>query len=452
MGLMPPGENAPMLRDELDRRIVRLAIPALGTLAIEPLYILVDTAIVGRISTDALAGLAIAATVLLTVASLATFLEYGVTPDVAFAHGIGETDTARRAASDALTLAVILGTLGGAFLALAAHPLCWLLGGRGQVLEYAVLYLRISAVGLPFVLIAFVGHGVMRGLNDLRKPLIIVVVANAANIVLELVAVYGLQLGVAGSAWSTVIVQAAAAVWFVVILRPHTIRVRPSWARYRPMLITGSHLAVRSLAMYAVWNSSTFVAAHIDTPTLAANQVLVQLFNALALTLDALAIPAQSLVAGALGAGDVPEATRVGNSSTRLSLWFGGGLAVLLAVTSPFLPHVFTTDPAVQSRLTGGLLILAVMQFPGAIAFALDGALIGAHDERFLGRAAVLNLAGYFPIAALTLAFPVLGIVGLWTAQLTWMSMRATVNGLRWRSQRWTVHLLGRRSATIAPA
>ena len=122
-------------------------------------------------------------------------------------------------------------------------------------------------------------------------------------------------------------------------------------------------------------------------------------------------------------------------------------------MTSPFLPHVFTTDPAVQSRLTGGLLILAVMQFPGAITFALDGALIEQpHDERFLGRAAVLNLAGYFPIAALTLAFPVLGIVGLWTAQLTWMSIRATVNGLRWRSQRWTVHLLGRRSATIAPA
>jgi putative MATE family efflux protein len=440
-----------VLRDDLDRRIVHLAIPALGTLAVEPLYVLVDTAIVGRISTDALAGLAIAATVLLTVAALATFLEYGVTPDIAFAHGVGDVGTARRSAMDALTLAVILGTIGGAFIALAAHPLCWLLGGRGQVLEYAVLYLRISAVGLPFVLIAFVGHGVMRGLNDLRKPLIIVLVANAANLVLEVIAVYGLGLGVAGSAWSTVIVQIGAAGWFLAVLRPHTVRARPSWVRYRPLLVTGAHLAVRSLAMYAVWNTTTFVAAHIDTPTLAANQVLVQLFNALALTLDALAIPAQSLVAGALGAGDVPGATRVGNASTRLSLWFGGALAVALAVTSPFLPHVFTNDPAVQSRITGGLLVLALMQFPGAIAFALDGALIGAHDERFLGRAAVLNLAGFLPIAALTLAFPALGIIGLWTAQLTWMSMRAAVNGARWRSERWSVHLLGRRGA-IAPA
>ena len=180
--------------------------------------------------------------------------------------------------------------------------------------------------------------------------------------------------------------------------------------------------------------------------------MLVQLFNALALTLDALAIPAQSLVAGALGAGDVALAVRVGNSSTRLSLWCGAGLAVLLAVTSPVLPALFTDDPAVRSRLTAGLLILAVMQFPGAIAFALDGALIGAHDERFLGLAAMFNLVGYVPLAALTLAFPVLGIVGLWTAQLMWMSTRAVVNEVRWRSRRWTVHLLGRRSVTIAPS
>ena len=181
--------------------------------------------------------------------------------------------------------------------------------------------------------------------------------------------------------------QVGAAAWFVRILWPHTRRSPPSWARYRPMLVAGGHLAVRSLAMYAVWTSSTFVAAHIDTPTLAANLVLVQLFNALALALDALAIPAQSLVARARGNGDVGAAVRVGHSSTRLSLWCGGALAVVLAATSPIVPHLFTDDPAVQQRMTAGLIVLAVMQLPGAVAFALDGALIGAHDERFLGRA-----------------------------------------------------------------
>jgi putative MATE family efflux protein len=428
-----------ILRDDLDRRIVALAIPALGTLAVEPIYILVDTAIVGRLGTSQLAGMAIASTILLTVASIATFLEYGVTPDVAYAHGAGRPDEAHVAAGDALALALLIGVPGGAALALLARPLSYLLGGRGDVLEAATTYLRISAVGLPLILIAYVGHGVMRGVNDLRKPLIVVIVANILNLILEIVAVYVLDLGIAGSAWSTVAVQALAALWFIAILRPHRRHTAPSWERYRPVLVAGGHLAVRSLAMFAVWNSSTLVAAHVDTPTLAAYQVLTQLFMFLSLSLDALAIPAQSLVAGALGGDDVDQAVHVGNACTRLSLWAGSALAVVLAVTSPVLPHVFTSDPAVISRLTAGLVVLAVMQLPGAVAFALDGALIGAQDERFLGRAAVGNLAAFLPLAIATLLNPTLGIVGIMGAQLMWMACRAIVNTRRFESRRWSL-------------
>ena len=202
-------------RRELDRRIIALAIPALGTLAIEPLYVLVDTAIVGRLGTPQLGGLAIASTILLTVISLTASLEYGVTPDVAFAHGSGRADEARDVATAALRLAVMIGVPIGAIVAAAAHPLAWLLGGRGDVLGYAVVYLRISCIGLPFVLITYVGHGVMRGVNDLRKPLRIVLIANVVNLVFEIIAVYWLDLGIAGSAWSTVIVQAGAALTFL---------------------------------------------------------------------------------------------------------------------------------------------------------------------------------------------------------------------------------------------
>ena len=424
----------PFLRDDLERRIVRLAIPALGTLAVEPLYVLVDTAIVGRLGTPQLAGLAIASTVLLTVVSLTAALEYGLTPDVAFAHGRGDAPEARKVATNGLQLAAMIGVPMGLLLGITARPLCWLLGGRGEVLEHASTYLRISAVGLPFVLIAYVGHGVMRGVNQLRKPLVLVVIANAINLVFEIIAVYVLDLGVAGSAWSTVIVQILAAGAFLGIMRPHLTRLRATWARIKPLLASGGHFAVRSMAMFAVWNSATFVAARIDTPTLAANQVLTQLFVFLALVLDALAIPAQSLVAGELGAEHPTEAARVGRISTRLSLWVAAGLATALVAISPFAPALFSGDDAVRSRLTAGLIILAVMQLPGAIAFAYDGALIGAKDERWLGRQAVYNLLGYLPLALATLFFPALGLAGLWGAQLMWMAMRAWVNARRWYS------------------
>jgi putative MATE family efflux protein len=424
-------------RRELDRRIIALAVPALGTLAIEPIYVLVDTAIVGRLGTPQLGGLAIASTILLTVISMTASLEYGITPDVAFAHGAGRSDDARAAANAALRLALMIGLPMGAAVAAAAHPLAWLLGGRGDVLGYAVTYLRISCIGLPFVLITYVGHGVMRGVNDLRKPLQIVVVANVVNVFLEIVAVYWLDLGVAGSAWSTVIVQAGAAFMFLRVLRPHRGRGRPSSERMKRLLRSGLHFAVRSIAMFAVWNTATAVAAHVDTPTLAAHQVLTQLFMFLALMLDALAIPAQSLVAGALGADDTNQALLVGRTSNRLSLWCAVLLAVVLAALSPVLPHVFSGDPAVHSRLTAGLLILAVMQFPGAIAFAFDGALIGAHDERWLARQAVINLLGFAPLAIATLLAPRLGLAGLWGAQLSWMTLRALVNWRRWESRPW---------------
>ncbi len=424
-------------RRELDRRIIALAIPALGTLAIEPLYVLVDTAIVGRLGTPQLGGLAIASTILLTVISMTASLEYGVTPDVAYAHGAGRSAEARDVATAALRLAVMIGVPMGVAVAAAAHPLVWLLGGRGDVLGYAVTYLRISCVGLPFVLVTYVGHGVMRGVNDLRKPLQIVLLANVVNVIFEIVAVYVLDLGVAGSAWSTVIVQTGAALMFLRVLRPHRGGGRPTSERMKKLLRSGLHFAVRSIAMFAVWNTATAVAARVDTPTLAAHQVLIQLFTFLALMLDALAIPAQSLVAGALGRHDTDEALRVGRTSNRLSLWCAVLLAVTLAALSPVLPHVFSGDPAVHSRLTAGLLILAVMQFPGAIAFAFDGALIGAHDERWLARQAVINLAGFAPLALATLLYPELGLAGLWGAQLMWMVLRALVNWRRWESRPW---------------
>jgi len=415
------------------RRIIALAIPALGTLAVKPLYVLVDTAIVGRLGTPQLAGVAIASTILLTVVSLTVALEYGITPDIAFAHGQGRVDDARVLASDGLMLAVGLGTVIGTALAISARWLSWLIGGRGEVLDHATTYLRIAALGLPLILIAYVGHGVKRGMNSFTKPLIVVAIANVVNVVLEIVAVHVLRWGVAGSAWSTVVAQAGAAVGFVFILAPHTTWTWPRWVRIQPLLRSGLHFALRSIAMFAVWNTATAVAARIDTPTLAANQVITQIFMFASLGLDALAIPAQSLVAGALGSGDRDEADHVGWTSARLSLWCGIVLGVVMAVSGPWIAPIFAHDGAVQSRLVGGLVILAMMQLPGAIAFAFDGALIGAEDERWLARQAVRNLAAYAPLAVLTLFVPAMGLIGLLGAQAMWMTTRAWVNTNRWR-------------------
>ena len=437
---LPLCDDGPVRLSSIDRRIITLAVTALGTLAIEPLYLLVDTAIVGRLGTDPLAGLAIASTILLTVSALFIFLQYGTTPDVARAEGAGDTASSKLIATDTTWLAIMLGIPVGAAIALLARPLAITLGGTGDVLVAATTYLRISAIGLPFIFVAMVGHGIMRGHNDLRKPLIVVLIANVANVILELIVVYGFDMGVAGSAWSTVIVQIGAAIMFGFILRPHLANVKPSWQRMRPILARGTHFGLRSIAMLAAWIAMIRVAASVDTPTLAATQVLIQLFTLMALALDALAIPAQSLVAGALGASDREGAMAIGWSSRRLSLWVGAAFCLLLLATYPVLPDVFTNDPEVASRVAVGILFLAVMQFPGAIAFALDGVLIGGHDAKFLSRAAVLNLLSAAPLLIATALHPSLGIAGLWGAELALMVSRAGVNSRRFGSRRWMAH------------
>jgi len=423
----------------LDRRIVRLAIPALGTLAIEPMYVLVDTAIVGHLGTEPLAGLAIAATILLTITSFVMFLEYGVTPDVARALGRGDTRSAGVAATDSLWIASLLGAPAAILIAVLARPLTGLFSSHDEVIDAATTYLRISAVGLPFVWMTMAGHGVMRGHNNLTRPLVIVLVANAVNVVLEIVVVYGFDMGVAGSAWSTVVVQIGAAFAFTGIMRPYMARIAPAWRRMRPILARAGHLGLRSMAMLAAWVATTRVASHVGTSTLAAHQVIQQLFTLFGLALDSLAIPAQSLVAGALGGGDTDEAMAVGRSSLKMSVWVAMAFAAVLAGSSPFVGRLFSGDDAVVSRVVVGALVLAALQIPNAIAFALDGVLIGGHDTKYLGRAAVFNLLPFVPALALVIAFPSLGIAGLWAALLVWMTARATVNYRRFISRRWMV-------------
>ena len=428
------------VRDARDRRIVALALPALGTLAVEPLYVLVDTAIVGHLGTTPLAGLALAASVLLLVTAGCNFLAYATTQRFAHHRGGGRPADAARVGVQALWLSVVIGIPLAAALAASARLLAWLLGGRGAVLDAATTYLRISAVGIPFILVALAGQGVLRGVQDLGTAFRIVLIANMANVGLELLAVYGLDLGIAGSAWSTVVVQIGAAVAFFVVLRPHlaaAVSRRIDREEMTPFLTAGGHLALRVATVLIVVTGSTFVAAHVDDTTLAAHQIAATLLSLVALALDAYAIPAQTLVASAFGAGEPDEAVEIGQRVLRLSTLTAAALGVLLATLSWPLTHVFTSDPAVASRATVALLLLAVMLPPGGVAWALDGVLMGAGDYRFLGRASALSALAFLPLAILTLAVPSLGIAGVWLAMVVWMVARAAVNERRYRSGQW---------------
>ena len=309
-----------------DRRIIGLGVPALGTLAAEPLYRIVDTAIVGRLGTDQLAGLAIAVTLLALVVAGSNFLTYGTTERVANRLGAGRTADAADVGVQAMWLAGFVSLVAVPALFFGARPLASALGADGEVLEFAVEYLRIAAVGVPFVLIALAAQGVQRGAADYRTPLVILVASNLANLVIELVLVFGFDLGIAGAAWSTVVAQAGAGVAFLVTVRRRlepARRRRPSRAEMTPLLTAGRHLLLRVGSMLAVFTGATAIAARVDDPTLAAHQIAMTMFLFLALVLDALAVPAQTLIAEELGHGGARSAEIAGRV-VRLSLVAAG--------------------------------------------------------------------------------------------------------------------------------
>jgi MATE family, multidrug efflux pump len=424
-----------------DRTILRLALPALATLAIEPLYVLVDTAIVGHLGTAPLGGLALAAGVLNVAFLVCNFLAYGTTARVAFLIGAGDRRAADHVAAQGLWLGSALGLVAAVLVAALARPAAVALGGTDAVLENAVLYLRISAVGTPFVLVALVGNGYLRGVQDTRTPLAIAVAANVLNLVVEIVLVYGLDLGVAGSAWGTVVAQVVAAFVFLVILAR---RLRESGAtlgvdrpELRRLVRVGRHLFVRTAALLATLTIATSVAARVDGSTLAGHQIALQIETFLALVVDGLAIAGQTLTGSALGAENITEARATGRRLVQLGLCAGAALAVLVVGTAWTVPRIFTTDGAVASRASAALVIVGIMQLPAAVVFVLDGVLLGASDSRFQQGSNVLALLVFLACIATVLAIPALGIVGIWLSLLVWMLVRLTANATRFAGRRW---------------
>jgi putative MATE family efflux protein len=428
-----------------DREIRRLAIPALGALAAEPLYLLVDTAIVGHLGTTQLAALAIAATVLTTLVSLCVFLTYGTTAQVARLHGAGDGAGAGRLAAQALWLASAIGVLLGLACIALAGPLVALFGDGGEAAALAERYLRLSAGGLPFALIALAGQGYLRGIEDLRTPLLVVVAAQVLNAILEVWFVYGLRLGLDGSALGTVIAQAgmgAAFTWLLLRTPPSAgprRSRRPERALLAPLVRISGELFVRSAALLVAFATASAVIARIGETSLAAHQIAMGLFVFLALVLDAIAIAAQVLVGRALGRGDAAAARAVGARAIGWALLIGCLFGALLLALAGVLAQAFTDDPAVVERARAIWTMLALMQPAAAVVFALDGILIGAGDTRYLaGSMLVAGVGVYSPIALLALALD-WGVTGVWAGLLALVGVRLVTLGWRFAGGRWAV-------------
>ena len=427
------------LRSPYDRQILRFAIPALGALAAEPLYVLVDTAVVGHLGRSQLAALGLAATVL-SVLGMFNFLQYGTTAQVARATGAGEDLTAARLGAQCLWLSLAFGCGLALAVALLARPVVDLFGAEGATADYAVTYLQIAALGIPSAFLAIGGQGFLRGVSDLRTPLVIVIAGNVVNLILEVALVYGLDLGIKGSAWGTVVAQTGMGIAMVVaILRRVGLAnagLRPALARR--LLSLGKFIFIRTVSLIASFVLAGVVVTRMGDAPLAAHQIAFQLWIFIALVLDAIAIAGQIIVGQELGASRPDAAYDASVRMIWLSVIVGAAFSVVLLALSGVIPRAFTSDAEVLDQCALLWPLFALMQPLNGVVFAIDGILIGASDGRYLA----LSMAVAFAVCAACLAVVVWadgGVRGVWAALFLLIVTRLVLMGARFLRRRWLV-------------
>ncbi|WP_413334671.1 MATE family efflux transporter [Brevibacterium sp. GP-SGM9] len=425
----------------IDKDILRLALPALGALIAEPVFLLSDTAMVGHLGAGALGSLAIASTILQTVLGLMVFLAYATTPRVAKRMGAGDRPGAITAGFDGIWLALCTSVLLVAIGLPLLSPVIAAFGPDAETAAGAHSYLAISWWGLPFMLTVVAATGLLRGLQDTKTPLIVAAAGCVANIGLNALFIYGLDMGVAGSALGTVIAQAGmCAVYLTISIRAaHRLHasVRPDWSGVFTSAKTSGWLLVRNASLRAALIILVFIATSMGTTELAAIQVAQSIFFALALALDSLAIAGQAMIGLQLGAGNTEAVAAI---NRRLCLWgivFGVIVGVILLAGSGIIPRGFSSDPDVIMVLAGLLPILALSMPIAGYVFVLDGVLMGAEDARYLALAQLIAVGGYALLLIPTVdIWP--GAAGLWAAfSIGFVGLRAVTLGWRVRNRDW---------------
>ena len=424
--------------------IARIALPTLGVLLAVPVFLLLDTAVVGRLGTESLAALGAAGTVFAMVTTHLTFLSYGTTSRAAHRFGAGDLPAAITEGVQATWVALGVGLVLAVIVGAGAPVIMGTLVVEPVVAEQGARWLRITGCAIPLVLLEMAGNGWMRGVQRSTAPLVFTFcgVVPAACLLPLLVD----HLGLVGSAWATLLCFAIIAALFVAALagefrrhcRPQGGSLRPQGTIIRAQLVLGRDLILRSLSFQVAFLSAVAVVGRIaGSPGLAAHQILIQLWSFVVLALDSLAIAAQTLVGAALGAGSSARARSVGVRVTCLTGVGGAFLAGVLVLLGGHIHRLFTQDPAVLSQLGSTWPVVGLMVVLGGVLFALDGVLLGAGDARFLRTITIAAVLGGFLPGLWLAAVLGTGLVGVWAGIAVFILIRLVAVLWRFTSMRW---------------
>lgn len=418
----PASSPAPLTRAS----IFAQAWPIMLGQASIPLVGVVDATVIGRTGdAAALAGVALGATVISLVFWSFGFLRMGMTGLTSQADGAGD-----RTEVEALLLRGLV--IGGA-IGLALLALLWLLrelafavlaGGEATTAE-ARGYVTARFFGAPAALCVFAITGWLFGLGRTRAALTLQLVMNAANILFDVVLVFGLGMGAtgvgagtAGAEWvalavGLVLVTRAAGASPIVLARRAGRAALFAPAAMRRLFAINRDLMIRTVALLIMFAWFANAGARLGAETLAANHVLLQFVNVAAFILDGFAFTAESRIGQAIGTRSRAQFLRAIRLTGEFSLAAGALMAAAFWLLGQPVIALISTDPAVRATAAAFLPFAALVPLIGMPSWLLDGVFIGSTQGRALRNAGVAAALLYL---AADLALRPQGNLGVWLA------------------------------------
>lgn len=432
--------------DELGLEILSIALPAALALAADPIASLVNTAFVGRLGSVELAAVGVSATVFNLVSKLfnvpllnvttsfvaeeqALFSEEGIESSQ-MGQGVdvdgGQRKELLPSVSTSLALAAGIGCVEAVALFLGSGYLMNILGISvdSPMRIPAEKFLSMRAVGAPPIVIALAAQGIFRGFKDTKTPLYAIGVGNLVNAMLDAILMFFLGLGINGAAIATVISEYLILFILLWKLNENFSFTAPNidGGRLLQYLKAGGLLIARTVGVLVTMTLATSIVAKEGPIKMAGHQICLQIWLAISLLTDALALAGQALLAGVYSQGNYEQARQIIYKVLQIGLLTGTGLAVTLFLGFGTFLSLFSTDPEVLKVAISGLLFVAGSQPMNAIAFVLDGLYYGVSDFRYAAYSMVISslLSSLFML----LAAPVFGLGGVWTGLFLFMTFR----------------------------
>jgi len=416
----------------------------------------VDSALCGRLPDGdrALSALGFATQIafLLLVAMLGLLV--GTVALVARAHGGRATDRVNELLAQSTQLTLIVGIAVGIVGALFAEPLVAALGASDEVAALGAEYLRPLMAGVPFSYLALLYAGIFRGVGNTRVPFLCALAANVVNAALNYALVLGNlgapQLGVVGSAISTVIAQLVNLLGLMAVLRTGKVaglrlelRPRPLDRRLAVELFrVGWPAAADMLVMNAGFLTSIGMLGRIGDITVAAHGLGLRVQSLAFVPGLSVSQATAALVGQALGAGDTRRARRVARASMALCAAIMTVLALAIVLAAHPLVWIFDVAPGtpLERYSVEWMQVLGVAMIPGAFSIALVGVLQGAGATR---TSLIINTWGtllvHIPLGVLLGLWLEMGAFGVWLAFPISFTVRAFATYVAYRRGRWAV-------------